>query len=432
MIKIYYELKDILKDKNLYSFYDNESLINNMLDKLDKKFEFHIKHAKTYIVEQYKEREWTKLYSIHYGQVFNKKIINQTLRVHLFNKNIENINDFKESIKDDDSSYLGYFTIRPLPTVSGSISRARLKIFKDQYGITKNDENYINFIYTTTNLYGKSFKYLSFPFIAQDNIVSVCAHADILMLSKYMYKKFNFNLIEIDTILDNIESQNGRKIPSDGLVLEQILKVLEKNRYNPSLYRAKGDKVVRFELPDDAINKIDSIDLFEVIDVAIRSGLSLILAISSHVILINSYFYKEGKKYYIIYDDSSYYIKKMTNKHSYSEAIEENRIRNFLNEIYEKENEETYIIIPTFDRFYFRYSSLYILLHLILKKYIRENYDDIEKLKYKATLVDSIKLKKELKEILEIDMPHYIWYIEWFNSNEKIGYSIIDATAHKI
>lgn len=82
MIKIYYELKDILKDKNLYSFYDNESLINNMLDKLDKKFEFHIKHAKTYIVEQYKEREWTKLYSIHYGQVFNKKIINQTLRVH--------------------------------------------------------------------------------------------------------------------------------------------------------------------------------------------------------------------------------------------------------------------------------------------------------------------------------------------------------------
>lgn len=246
-----------------------------------------------------------------------------------------------------------------------------------------------------------------------------------------MYKKFNFNLIEIDTILDNIESQNGRKIPSDGLVLEQILKVLEKNRYNPSLYRAKGDEVVRFELPDDAINKIDSIDLFEVIDVAIRSGLSLILAISSHVILINSYFYKENEKYYIIYDDSSYYIKKMINKHSYSEAIEENRIRNFLNEIYEKENEETYIIIPTFDRFYFRYSSLYILLHLILKKYIRENYDDIKKLKYKATLADSIKLKKELKEILEIDMPHYIWYIEWFNSDEKIGYSIIDATAHK-
>ena len=428
MIKIYFDLESILKDKDLYPFYENKDLIREIVKKINLKFEFHLKHTKTFIAELYKEREWTKLYSIHYGQIFNDKIINKTIRIHLFNKEINSLND----IQDNDESYLGYFTLRPLPTVSGIISRARLKIFKNQYRLT-DEEKYINFIYTTTNLYGKSFKYPSFPFIAQDNVVSVCAHADILMLSKYMYKKFNFNLIEIDTILTNIESHNGRKIPSDGLVLEQILKVLEKNRYNPSLFRAKGDKVVRFELTNSIISKIDSLDLFEVIDVAIRSDLSLILAISSYVILINSYFYKDGKKYYIIYDDSSYYIKKMTGKYSYSEAIEEEKIRKFLNSIYEKEKEETYLIIPTFDRFYFRYPSLYILIHLVIKKYIEKNYEDVDikRLKYKTKLADSIKLKKEIEDIRAIDMPHYVWYIEWFDNLDKIGYSIVDATAHK-
>ena len=430
-MRIYYELKNILKDKSLYPFYDNEDLIDNMISKINEKFEFHIEYTKTFIAELYREREWTKLYSIHYGQLFNNKITNRTIRVHLSSKEIKNLNDFEKNIKNNENSYLGYFTIRPLPAGSGSISRARLKIFRNQYNIPKNEDQYINAIYTTVNLYGKSFKYPTFPFIAQDNVVSVCAHADILMLSKYMYKKFNFNLIEIDNILANIEPHNGRKIPSDGLALEQILKVLEKNRYNPSLFRAKGDKVIRFELTNDLMNRIKPLDLFEVIDVAIRSGLSLMIAISSHVVLINGYFYRDGKKYYIIYDDSSYYIKKMTNKQSYSEAVEEKKIRDFLNNIYDEEREETYLIIPTFDRFYLRYPSLYILINLILKKYIKENFENVEKLKYKATLVDNVKLKKELKDVVNIDMPHYVWYIEWFNGVDKIGYSIIDSTGHK-
>ena len=142
-------------------------------------------------------------------------------------------------------------------------------------------------------------------------------------------------------------------------------------------------------------------------------------------------FYRNGKKYYIIYDDSSYYIKKMTNKQSYSEAVEEKKIRDFLNNIYDEEREETYLIISTFDRFYLRYPSLYILINLILKKYIKENFENVEKLKYKATLVDNVKLKKELKDVVNIDMPHYVWYIEWFNGVDKIGYSIIDSTGHK-
>ena len=422
-------LENIFKNKNVYPFYDNEELIRNIINKNNKKFEFHIKYTKTFAVELYKEREWTKLYSLHYGQLFNDKIGNKTIRVHLFSKKIKDIDDFTKNIEDNDKNYLGYFTIRPIPVFIGMISRARLRIILKQYDMSNSDEKYINFINATSNLLGKSFRYPSFPFISQDSVVTICAHADILMLSKYMYKRFNFNLIEVDTILENIEAHNGRKIPSDGLVLEQILKVLEKNRYNPSLFRAKGDKIIRFELSDE----IKPIDLFEVVDVAIRSGLSLILAISSHVILINSYFYKNDTKYYIIYDDSSYYIKQMSNKELYSEAIEENKVRTFLNDIYEKENEETYLIIPTFDRFYFRYPSLYLLIHLILKKHIKDNYEDIDikKLDYKATLVDSNKLKKELKEVVDIDMPHYLWYIEWYENDTKIGYLIVDATAHK-
>ena len=123
----------------------------------------------------------------------------------------------------------------------------------------------------------------------------------------------------------------------------------------------------------------------------------------------------------------------MTDKYYYSEAIEEEKIREFLNSIYKKEKEETYLIIPTFDRFYFRYPSLYILIHLVIKKYIEKNYEDVDikRLKYKTKLADSIKLKKEIEDIRAIDMPHYVWYIEWFDNLDTIGYSIVDATAHK-
>jgi len=427
-LRIAKNLEDLLEDKKLYPFFDNEELIKKLAFYIKERFDFHFQKSKTFMGEVYKEREWTKLYSLHYGMLHNNRIKNATLRVHLFSSEFENIDQFEREIKDNDKSYLGYITIRPIPTVSGSISRARLKLLKEQFGLTDEERNII-YIPVKVHILGKEFRYTSFPFIAQDNVVTVCAHADILMLSKYMFKKFNFNLIEIDTILDSIQTHNGRKIPSDGLVLEQILKVLEKNRYNPSFYQAKATEVIRYELENKNIAKLD---VFDIIDVALRSDLCVLMVLSTHIVLIGGYFYKNNEKYYIIYDDSSYYIEKMlAKKKLFSAAIKKEKLEKFLKEIYDEKEENTYLIIPTFDRFYFRYPSLVILLEVVIKDIIEQKYEGVDNLSYKATLIDSVLLKRKIKSISKYSMPHYVWYIEWFVDEDKIGFSVIDATAHK-
>ncbi|NPA11066.1 MAG: hypothetical protein GXO62_02365 [Epsilonproteobacteria bacterium] len=423
-------LEEIFKSK--YFPYQNETLIKHIVSNINEMFEFHIGMSKTFIVEKYKEKEWSNLFSLHYSTVF-KELKNYVLRIHLFKNEFNNIASFHKKIKNYDERYIGYITIRILPVWNKAIiSRARLRTYTEQYGIDINQKYIINLCNTKVHILDKTFSFSSFPFYSQDNVVSVCAHADLLMVSKYMYKKFNFNLIEIDTILNSVDSLNGRKIPSDGLILEQIISVLDKNRYNPSLYKAKGDKIVRVELDSDKFKDINfELDIFEIIDTAIRSSLVVLLILSSHTVVIGGYFYKDNEKFYIIYDDSSFYIKKLTDKETYSAAVSQTRLREFLNEIYENKKDETYLVIPTFDRLYFRYPSLFILLNVFIKEKIEGNFEIEHKLRYNSELIDNVILKKKKKELKSKHFPHYVWYVRWLDGSEDIGYSIIDATAHK-
>ena len=88
---------------------------------------------------------------------------------------------------------------------------------------------------TVVNLPHLSISYPSFPLYSQDGMVSICAHADLLMITKYMYKKYNFNNYKLKEIIENkniyilidaINETPNRAVWKNGLA--KILSEIEK------------------------------------------------------------------------------------------------------------------------------------------------------------------------------------------------------------
>lgn len=417
-MKIFYNFIDILSDECYYPYYDSENLIKEINTIVCKKFSYYIDKTLSFVAELYIESEWRELVAIHYCKTnYNT---NKTIRVHLISKQINNI----QEINND--NYLGYITLRPLPIHTNSIiSRARLVFDEKLYGIVNEKDRYkMNKISTKVSIRNIELKYETFPYISQDSVVIVCAHADLLMLSKYMYKNFCFSLLGISELLSYISPHNGRKIPSQGLTVEQIVHVLNESSYNPSLF-----ELVELEMSIE--NKRFQLSFEEIVDTAIRSNLPVLFIFEQHVVLISGYIAREDNtKEYIIFDDSSYFISKYFNGSSiYSANVKIEKIKEVIHNC--KECDTQYIIIPTFDKFYFKYKDLYVLLKYKIEPFIKENNKSIKMLKYEASLIESKELIRKYENFDNIVMPRYVWYVKWFDDNQVIGYSVIDATAHK-
>ncbi len=423
-MKIFNNLDAIFASEDYYPFFDVKPLRKGIVTNLQERFDYHISLAKCYFVEEYIEREWRELYSLHYSKT-NYDISNKVTRIHFISERIDTYTNIKED------NYLGYITIRPLPSVINVVSRARLRFFKEQYNITKTDRIKINNIKTIVNLPHKTISYESFPFTTQDGVVTVCAHSDILMLSKYMYKKFNFNFLTTSSMLSYINQHNGRKIPNQGLLLEQMVEVLNKQNYNPSLFRFEN---LYLPIENEIKNEYEIEDIYfaEIIISAVLSGLPVLFLFENHVVIINGYIEKaNGDVEFTIFDDSSYFMKKYFNaEKKYTANVKSEIIQKSIVDCKSQCNSQ-FAIIPTFDRFYFRYKELYILLNTKLKKIVTKSTKQDSFVSYKAGLIESKRLIRYSTEFDDIKFGHYVWYVRWYENGTFIGASLIDAVAHK-
>lgn len=404
---------------NNHAYYNHEQLINT----IQTRFDYFVNETKKFIVEDYIENEWRDSYDLYYSKTLYKYCTNLTKRIHFIS---ENINDVKEISQEN---YIGYINLRPIPL--SQISRIRFKCTSNAFATFMNEEIYCLSIDTVVNLPHISVKFNSFPIYSQDGMVAICAHADLLMISKYMYKKFNFNNYKLKDIIKNdiILNNNGRNLPSEGLNILQILSILNHNNYNPvSTYFINGE--------------YNNIPIFNYINSFLESGLPVILAFNGHVILIIGHMHN-SKKHYLIADDSTYHI---TNSFKKDEAhvaiIEENEILN------ELKNTTVFVIAPTFDRFYFHYQYLSLIIDEykeLAKEDIKINVRNIEgidsfNINTREILVESSELKQFLHQCGDnsyenVMMPHYVWFVEGYlndiQESNLIHYFVVDASAHK-
>ncbi|MDN5101380.1 hypothetical protein O8C83_11180 [Aliarcobacter butzleri] len=405
---------------NNHTSFDNYTKIE-LIKKIKVRFQYFVDISKSFVVEEYIENEWRDSFDLYYSKTNYKNCNNLVKRIHFIKNEIDDLKKITEE------NYVGYINIRPIP--KGQISRIRFKFTSLAFGEYFNEDIYCLSIDTTVNLPHISISYPSFPLYSQDGMVSICAHADLLMISKYMYKRYNFNNYKLKDIIENniIANDNGRKIPSEGLNLLQILSILKANNYNP----------ISTRFINGFYNRID---IFNYIDSFLESGLPVILAFNSHVVLVIGHM-NNSKKHYVIADDSSYHVSKSFKKvESHVAIISQEELKEKFNDC------SVFVISPTFDRFYLHYQHLELIINHQIEKLERQynslaelNGNNI-KIKTREILVESCLLKQFLYKCGDntfesVMMPHYVWYVEFYlNKVEKSNlahYLIIDASAHK-
>lgn len=401
--------------------YDYEKSRTRLIDEINVKFLYFVNETKTFIVEDYIESEWRDSYDLYYSKS-SYNCTNTVKRIHFVKDDIDNYKDITEE------NYMGYINLRPIPVTTAVLSRIRLKCTGDAFDATmRGSEFYCLSMDTVVNFPHIGIRYKSFPLYSQDSMVAVCAHADIMMVSKYMYKKYNFNNYKLKDIVNNDTSTLttfGRRVPSEGLTIYQMVKLLKANNYNPTAILFRNGNY------DGKIDIIDYIDSF------VESALPAIISFGGHVVIIIGHVHN-NEKHYIIADDSSYHLCGTFKKRlSHIELVSEAELRSAFSAT------DVYIITPSFDRFYLQFPYLNLILNetkkIILHNYFK-GFTGINLLS-REILIESSRIKQFLSKCGDdsydnILMPHYVWYIEFYLNEKELAnlsfYMIINASAHK-
>jgi len=402
MYRRYTSFDDMIRDESLKKV--KRVIVDN--------FSYHISRVKSniFFVEDYIESEWRDIYSIYYSKL-NKTISNSTKRIHFISEDIDDIKLIS------DTNYNGYITIRP---IGGKLSLSRVRL---RYDCSFYETKAMDVIEqkTVVNFPHISISYDSFPFFRQDGMVTVCAHADIHMLIKTMHKRHKFNHYGITNILKKINNNHGRDIPSEGLSMNDMVKALKERGFNPLITQFKKGKYI---LQDGEI-EIEKYSILDFLDSMIESALPVILAYDGHVIILAGISKIEDK--YLFFDDSGAHLSKLDGDGSnFSKLISKSEILEKLS----FQQEEAFVLVPTFKSFYFRYKTLLEILITDTK------YSRFFQSKKRILLVQSSRVKQHLnyigiEELNSTLLPNYVWFIEIYKGDKVSVVCLVDASEHQ-
>ena len=93
------------------------------------------------------------------------------------------------------------------------------------------------------HLQGKTFDILTYPWMQQDEDIVRCAHVVLWSVIRYIANKNRgYSNATLGELIELIQSDR-RKIPSGGLTMDQIVKVLKANKFSvETFYRNDGDE----------------------------------------------------------------------------------------------------------------------------------------------------------------------------------------------
>ena len=259
---------------------------------------------RVYIEQSYDETVWKDMVSRYYVHLY-PNTSNKVIRVHLFDSDISEIRiNTKDGSIDEEirKCYLGYFNIRPVNNLSTLVSYVM--------------PNYINIKIRNGGLPAKNLVYHrdvhmsgatlgidTFPFFFRDEITTVCAHADILMIARYLYRKFHFSKLTYRDIVDDTSIDKLSIFPTRGISERQILNIF------------LGNKIIVREYDGSICNDAHKLDLEEIGEFVfsqIDSNVPVLLLVREHVVLIvgaTRFDYcrlrNGAERQLVVYDDSS-------------------------------------------------------------------------------------------------------------------------------
>lgn len=397
------------------------------------KIEIIRKNAGFFILEEeYTEREWKEMVSLHYINT-SYKPRGSVVRIHFF---------VNEKIESD--NYLGFVNLRPISEIDFSLSfiYPNWTVLANQKNRLGGDKIYVMTYKRQVHICGKELVINTFPFFKQDGVVTRCAHADIIMVTKYVRKSLGYKLVKLYDIVEG-PSLRSRQIPSEGFTVQQMVEVFSKAEIPVS--------VVDFNLNKSYFR--------EWMDSYIESGIPVIIASRNHVfVIVGHTLDNKSDKKYLIYDDSGEFFKEIEDdtisaiaekNKNFVEIIEWKKIYNYLDVGSEH---MSYMIVPEMEKFFvpFPYvkENIENFIKYILSKheYVTEGPGALRK---RFLIVDNTKLKNFLstniqrieitpkenfENFMELSLPHYLWFCEVAarkkNGEEDILGFFADPTKH--
>lgn len=395
-----------------------------------------------YFEPEYTDHFWKEIYAHHYSNT-NYTKCNQTMRIHFFNKNFSVYDTPQEQI---DKSYLGYITLRPIKDFHLMISMicpnwSYLKLTKWFDIMTYPKKVHIGPFETIIN---------TFDFFAQDSVYTICAHADIMMFSTFLNRKYNYKRLKVKDI---IESSKYMPLPNPGLTYEGIQNILCKNdipfqlHFKPTIQNSKYNIIRNRKNLEDIKSKC-----YQIVEMYINSKLPVIVYNNKHVVVIVGIAKdKCNKKYFIVYDDSGNFIYN-TNYHKQKINFNKDESSPFVEiipykELFPTNSNLTFYFGATHERVLISPDEYKGLLQahinllkreniietadwniLLPKSYIIEN-TKIKELIYQfaeKTPIDENKIRY-IKTLVNMNLPHYLWCTE-IETNQGILYCIANPT----
>ncbi|MDP2705501.1 MAG: hypothetical protein Q8O71_03890 [bacterium] len=380
-----------------------------------------IKYAKFFILEdEYIEREWKEMVSLHY--------INTTYQFKPF---VARIHFFKDKVIESDF-YLGFANIRPIGEVSASLSfiYPNWKMLAHEFRRTYGEDVYVMTYKKTVHICGKELIIHTFPFFSQDGVVTICAHAAIAMVTKFVRRTLEYNLIKLSDIVGGY-SFKTKMISSEGITIYHMIEIFNNAK-----------------IPISSIHFNKYKEYFrEWADSYIESKLPIILTSNDHVITVIGHTLGiDNRRKYLVYDDSGAFFQQKdldgdTRKgKSFVDLVNWEAIEDYIKPngyMIVPEMEKVFIPFPNMKKNYVRFVKSVFLKEgyevkserfLIVDNSILKNFLMNPK---KKTLSD--KDKSRFEEMVKSNLPHYLWFCEVVlskNGREMMVGIIADPTRH--
>lgn len=208
-------------------------------------------------IEPYISTDWADEYQATYSRVFRENA-HLTRRIHFFKVDGPSfeVKDLLDPDFDHIEQYDGYAVVRPLrpAKVVGSVMRPPPDARVDC--VSRHD----------VHIFGKRYSVNGMPFIQQDNLVSVCAEADLWMIARHTHVTGEARRFRPSEMARLAQDPLGLRPVRDGLYPEEMFAALRKMDLNADLYP-----------PETANMALQSIYSWTL------SGIPVIVAIPGHV-----------------------------------------------------------------------------------------------------------------------------------------------------
>lgn len=364
---------------------------------------------------EYVETEWKDMVSMHYVNT-SYKLKNTVIRCHVFSRKQFN-----------SKCYLGFFTLRPIDEIKVMVSF----VYPNWNNICVSNEfnTYIMTYNKKVHIRGKIFNIRTYPVFCQDSVVTSCAHASIISMSKYLRVKSGISKLRLIDINNSYVFERSKVYPTNGLGFRQMLEIFSKNNWHVTYDTILSHKKVK----EGEHYKI----IHENVDVNIESALPVLLYVTftekktgekiHHILQIIGHTSEETKRY-IIYDDSGVFSNEIEGCRNFCILLSWNEIiKNLF-------SEGGFVVYPQYEKVYMMYSDIKERIEPILLKNNEDNEASEERIKNiyqklslspedsRYLLVDNVVVKSFLKDnisdyesirhIIEKNQSHYLWYCE--------------------